>query len=341
MPNSSCLAGDFTLPGWPKKIGGVEVCNPIWLAPLAGITYYSVRQFYKQLGAGLVHTEMVSALGLCYKGRKTKELLYGEDEQSPAVLQLFGSNAADVGKGAELALEIRRFDAVEINMACPMPKVTKKGSGSALLKEPEKAAEIIASLKDTGLPVWAKIRRSAEDAETLNFCEKLLNAGADQLFIHGRTQAQRYEGRADREIVHRAAERFPEMISASGDCYAPEDFEEYLGLGCCSVLAARGVLKDLCLFPKTLARLGANIDKKYSEPSAETQSELICMLCDAVYKREGESHALVMAHRATGAVFRGLRGAAELRRQVAFLRSWPEMKEVILNWKETAGVSAD
>ncbi len=335
MLDSSCLAGNFAFPGWPKKIGGIEVANPVWLAPMAGVTYYSVRQFYKQLGAGVVHTEMVSALGLCYNGRKTKELLCGDDEKSPAVLQLFGSNAADIRKGAELALDIRRFDAIEINMACPMPKVTKKGSGSALLKVPETAAEIVSQLKPLAFPVWVKIRRAADDNETLVFCEKLLNAGADQLFLHGRTQTQRYEGKADREIVRKAAERFPAMISASGDCYEPEDFAEYLEMGCCAVLAARGVLKDLCLIPKTLAKLGARIDKKYSEPSAETQAELICRLCDAICDREGENHALVMAHRTIGAVFKGLRGAAELRRQIAFLRSWRKMREAIQSWKPT------
>ncbi len=333
MLDSSCLVGNFKLPGWPKKIGGVEVANPVWLAPMAGVTYYSVRQFYKQLGAGLVHTEMVSALGLCYNSKKTKALLYGDYEKTPVVFQIFGSNATDIRKGAELALEMRRFDAIEINMACPMPKVTKKGSGSALLKVPETAAEIISSLKSEGIPVWAKIRRLADDDETLMFCEKLLNAGAAHLFLHGRTQTQRYEGKADREIVRKAAELFPAMISASGDCYAPEDFAEYLEMGCSSVLAARGVLKDLCLIPKTLAKLGARIDEKYSAPSAEAQAELICRLCDAIYECEGENHALVMAHRTIGAVFKGLRGAAELRRQVAFLRSWQKMKEVIQKWK--------
>lgn len=334
MSKSNCLTGNNIIPDWPKKVGGLEVNNPIWLAPLAGISYCSFRKFYKELGTAVVHTEMVSALGLCYKGRKTKELLYGENEQKPVALQLFGSNANDIKRGAELALEIRKFEALEINMACPMPKVTKKGSGSALLAYPDIAAEIISSLKCFGLPVWAKIRRYAKDEDTLKFCETLLNAGADQLFLHGRTQSQRYEGKADREIVRKAASLFPNLISASGDCYTPEDFEEYLDMGCCSVLAARGVLRDLCLIPKTLARLGAQIDEKYSSPSAQTQAELICKLCDAIYDCEGEKHALVMAHRATGAVFKGLRGSAELRREVAFMRDWMQMKQTILDWKE-------
>ena len=332
MQNST-ICGNCALPGWPKKIGGVEVANPIWLAPLAGISYFSFRSFFKELGAALVHTEMVSALGLCYNGRKTKELLGGEKE-APIVLQLFGSNASDLQRGAEIALSMRRFEAIEVNMACPMPKVTKKGSGAALLKTADKAAEIVLALQALGLPVWSKIRRFEDDTKTLEFCEKLLSAGASQLFIHGRTQSQRYEGKADRNIVRLAAENFPGYISASGDCYTPEDFKQYLDMGSSSVLAARGVLRDLCLIPKTLARLGAKIDVKYTSPNIATQAELICRLCDAVYEHEGQSHALVMAHRAIGSVFKGLRGAAELTRQVAFMRDWREMKEAILGFNE-------
>lgn len=331
---NNCLAGNNITQGFPRVIGGVEVNNPVWLAPLAGISYLSFRKFYKELGTALVHTEMISALGLCYKSRKTSDMLIGKDEESPVALQLFGSNAGDLKRGAELALETRKFEAIEINMACPMPKVTKKGNGSALLSNPQTAAEIIQELKSFGLPVWAKIRRHAKNADTLNFCETLLNAGCDLIFIHGRTQNQRYEGTADRKIVRLACEKFPRLIAASGDCYTPEDFEEYLNMGCVSVLAARGVFRDLCLIPKTLALLGAHIDEKYSAPSAETQAELICKLCDMIYANEGERHALVMAHRATGAVFKGLRGSAELRREVAFMRDWKEMKQAIMEWNE-------
>ena len=165
----------FALPGWPKKIGGVAVDNPIWLAPLAGITFSSFRRFHRALGAGLVHTEMVSALGLIYKGRKTKELLYGFDDERPCALQLFGASAEDIAKGAEIALTIRGFDALEVNMACPMPKVTKKGAGSKLMEFPDEAAAMMRALKSFGLPVWAKVRvmRRGSALTSAELCGKL------------------------------------------------------------------------------------------------------------------------------------------------------------------------
>ena len=98
---------DKIIPGFPRVIGGVLVDNPVWLAPMAGITFGSLRRFYGELGAGLVHTEMVSAVGLCHKGRKTKELLSGCDEERPVALQLFGANADDLARGAEIALGLQ------------------------------------------------------------------------------------------------------------------------------------------------------------------------------------------------------------------------------------------
>ena len=99
---------------------------------------------------------MVSALGLIYKGRKTKELLYGFDDERPCALQLFGARAGEIAEGAEIALTIRGFDALEVNMACPMPKVTKKGAGSKLMEFPDEAAAMMRELKKFGLPVWAE-----------------------------------------------------------------------------------------------------------------------------------------------------------------------------------------
>ncbi|MCF0247757.1 MAG: tRNA-dihydrouridine synthase [Synergistes sp.] len=321
-----------TIPNWPRTIGGVETENPIWLAPLAGITFASFRKFHRKLGAGLVHTEMISALGLKYNGRKTKELLYGSDEESPCVLQLFGSCADDIECGAEIALGIREFAAVEINMACPMPKVTKKGSGSALMKKPEEAEAIIRTLKKFGLPVWAKVRiigGSSERSE--EFCERLFENGADFIFVHGRTPEQRYEGSASRYAVEKIAQTFPGKIGGSGDCYTAEDFRDYLDRGCASVLAARGVLRDAFLIPKTLRSLGAEVPEKLCDPSAEAQAAILSELGNNIYNTEGGSLALTIARRMLSALFKGFPGASQLRRTAATVKSWPEMDELLKN----------
>lgn len=324
------------LPRYPLEIGGVSVENPVWLAPLAGITFASVRKFYRKLGAGLVHTEMVSALGLCHKGRKTKELLSGSDEERPVVLQLFGSKAEDIARGAEAALGIRRFEALQINMACPMPKVTKRGSGSKLMEDIKTSAEIISAMKKTGLPAWAKIRIMPHGSavSTCEYCDALFEAGADFIFIHGRTPAQRYEGKSSRDAVEEAARRFPGMVGGSGDCYEPEDFMDYIGRGCAAVLAGRGILRDVFMIPKTLKMLGAEVPEHYCDPSLDFQSELLLELGRSIYNTEGQSQALMISRRMLAALFKGSPGSAQLRRHGALARTWTEMEELIIFWQE-------
>lgn len=325
-------------PGFPRAVGKVEVDNPVWLAPLAGISYASFRRFHRSLGAGLTHTEMVSALGLKYKGRKTKELLSGGDGDEPCVLQLFGSNAEDIRTGAGIALQIRSFAALEVNMACPMPKVTKKGSGAALLENADTAAAIIKALKSFDLPVWAKLRLVPQDARlsTEEFCAELIDAGADLILLHGRTPAQRYEGRASKEAVSAAARQFPGMIGGSGDCSEPEDMVSYLDGGCVSVLAARGVLRDATLIPRTLAALGAGVPEELTNPSPQTQKEMLLRLCRGICAAEGERPALGMAKRMCAAIFRGFAGAPGLRSRCASAGSWRMMEEMLAAFPESA-----
>lgn len=311
------------------------VGNPIWLAPMAGITFGSVRSFYRRLGAALVHTEMVSALGLRHGGRKTKELLSGGEDERPVVLQLFGADAGSILTGAEMALEVRQYEVLEVNMACPMPKVTKKGSGAKVMDNPVEAVRMIAALKTTGLPVWAKIRitSSGSAISTAQFCEKLFAAGADYIFVHGRTPAQRYEGVASRGAVEAVARSFPGLIGGTGDCNKPADFIDYLSRGCASVLAGRGFLKDALLIPRTLKELGVEIPEAFLSPSVEQQAFILLQLGRSIYNTEGESLALMIARRMLAALFKGFPGALQLRRRGAQVKEWQDMEHILLHWE--------
>lgn len=334
---------DATLPGWPKVIGGVTAENPVWLAPLAGVTFGSFRRFHRALGAGLVHTEMVSALGLKYRGRKTKELLYGSESERPCVIQLFSSNAEDIACGAEVALDIKPFDVLEVNMACPMPKVTKKGSGSKLMEYPDEAVKIVRFLKRFGLPVWVKTRIMPpnESMTTEDFCGLLFDAGADFIFLHGRTPAQRYEGTASREAVCKAAKLFPGMIGGSGDCFAPGDLTYYLDNGCAAVLAARGVLRDAFLIPRTLKKLGCDVPAMYCNPSPTAQVDILLGLGSSIYNTEGGAPAMTIVRRMLGAIFKGFNGASQMRRAGAMMKNWPELAEMLVKWRDTLNANTD
>ena len=316
-------------------IGGVAVTSRVWLAPMAGVTTRTFRDWHRALGAGLTHTEMISAVGLSYNNRKTGELIGAEDEPGPAVIQLFAPDAESLERGAELALEMKRFDAVEVNMACPMPKVAKKGSGSALIAKPEVAAAMVKKLQKFGLPVWVKTRiadPAIHAMTTAEFCRMLADEGADLILLHGRTPAQRYEGTADACAVNRVAASMPGMVAGSGDYYTPEDGQRYLAGGCAAVLAARGAVKDLFLVPKTLALLGgAESSQRYIDPTFEEKLAALLQLGRKCAACEGERYAPVMVRRVMGGLLKGFPGAAAIRQRCAQMREWRDIEAYLSN----------
>ena len=156
------------------QIGGLELKNNLCLAPLAGITILPVREFFTSLGAALTHTEMISCSGLTRDNAKTFDMIKTSEHEAPLVLQLFASDSKILISGALKALETQeKFSALGINMACPMPKIIKNGSGSALLKNPDEAFKMTRDLKSFGLPVWVKIRKLENYDYTLKFIENL------------------------------------------------------------------------------------------------------------------------------------------------------------------------
>jgi tRNA-dihydrouridine synthase len=333
------------------------------------VTTPSVRAFFSRLGAGLTHTEMVSCAGIVRGNRKTEGMLRLLPDEGPVVLQLFAGDAGSMREGAEAALSeaalseavlsasgrlagdgFARFAALGINMACPMPKVTKRGAGAALMNAPGVAFEMTRGLKEMGLPVWVKTRRapSGEEADTLRFVEGLLNAGADNVCIHGRTPAQRYEGRADRAAVRSSARRFPGKISASGDVYTVEDVLEYLDGGCVGVMPARGALANPFLFPLALRALGYDVPEERADPTFEERLGLLRSLAESIRAVSGPRLAVVLLKRLLAGVLKGgspkggtpkggapmgagapARSAAELRRRAGPVTDLDELLNIL------------
>ena len=319
---------------FPRSLGGVEVDNPVWLAPLAGITVPALRRFHRRLGAGLAHTEMVSALGLAYRGKKTRELLTVLEGEGPLAAQLFGPDAPSLAEGARLTLAVHPFQALEINMACPMPKVARKGAGAALLERPDEAVRAVRSCAALGVPLWVKVRLlpGGAAAATARFCGALLEAGAAFLLVHGRTPGQRYEGTADRDAVCALARLYPGLLGASGDLFTPEDARAYLEGGCASVLVARGLLKDPLLVPRILEELGFPLP--LGGEGRRNPREALLELGDDLFLREGERTALLMAKRMVAGWFRGGHGAAERRHRAVLTRDWASLRKQIQEWPD-------
>ena len=302
------------------RIGGLDLAGKIFLAPLAGITTLPVREFFTEHEASLTHTEMISCAGLIRDNAKTFDMLESSEREGPLVVQLFANDSGVLISGGEVVRErCRKFSAFGINMACPMPKITKNGCGSAILKKPGLAAEMVKGLKTLGLPVWVKMRRLEDDEDTLRFADVIISAGADNVCIHGRTPSQRYEGIADRSIISRSSREFPGMISASGDVREVKDIEEYLSMGCAGVMIARGAFSNPFMIEEYCGRIRSR-DEKISE---------LLNFAHRAYEISGEHKAVVLMKRFAGSILRNERRSAELRQKAMMSGSLEEITEIL------------
>jgi nifR3 family TIM-barrel protein len=332
------------------KIGSVELGSPFVISPMAGMTDTAFRRLVKrQGGCGLVVSEMVSSEGLVRGIDRTLEYAEYTEEERPVSIQIFGGEPDRMAEAARI-VEGMGADIVDVNMGCPVPKISKHNAGCSLMREPAHAAGIIAAMaRAVRIPVTVKMRKGWDDdhVNAPELARRVEDAGARAIAIHGRTAKQSYSGSADWDFVSDVASRVSIPVFGSGDCVEARQVVERLRRGVAGVYVGRGVLRN----PWILAQAS---DLAAGRPAREVSMEdrgrflldyIELLMDEGVSEAEGFRHAaggaatppargrqrwVVNKLRALCAYYtRGFDGAVELRTSIMSAESVPALRDLV------------
>ena len=233
------------------KIGNVQLDNEVFLSPMAGVTDLPFRTICKEKGCGMLYTEMINAKALCYDDENTKKMLRMDKDEHPVAVQIFGSDPEFMGKAAIIMNQYPN-EILDINMGCPAPKVIKNGDGSALMRNPKLAAEVLtAVVKNSEKPVTLKIRKGWDDdsVNAVEIAKIAEECGISALAIHGRTREQFYSGKADWDIIAEIKQAINIPVIGNGDVFEVEDAVNMLEkTKCDAIMIGRGAQGNPWIF---------------------------------------------------------------------------------------------
>jgi nifR3 family TIM-barrel protein len=288
------------------RIGEVALRPPLALAPMAGMTDTAFRRLVKREGGcGLVVTEMVSAEGLVRGIDRTLEYAEFTEEERPVSVQIFGGDPDRMAAAAQI-VEAMGADVVDVNMGCPVPKIARHDAGCGLMRQPERAEAIVAAMaRAVRIPVTVKMRAGWDDrhVNAPELAERLQDAGAAAIAVHGRTAAQAYSGVSDWGLIGRVAERLRIPVFGSGDCVEPEHVVARLRGGrIAGVLVGRGALRNPWIF-RQAADLAENRPPREVTPA--DRGRFLLAYIDLLLE-DGDGEGRGFRHRAPGAADGGV-----------------------------------
>lgn len=296
------------------QIGDIKLAAPLALAPMAGITDLPFRLICRRLGCGMTVSEMVSAKGLLYKNVKTTEMLRIDDGERPTAIQLFGSVPEELAEAARM-VEASGADMIDFNMGCPVPKIVNNGEGSALMKQPQLAHDILAAMvKAVKIPVTVKFRAGWDDSScnAVEIAKAVEAAGVSAVAVHGRTRQQFYEGKADWGIIAEVKQAVKVPVFGNGDIFTVEDGLRMLAeTGVDGLMIGRGADGNPWIFRELAAVLRG--EERPAAPSLQERLAQAAEHLDMLIDYKGEHISVKEMRRHISAYLKGLPHAAEFR----------------------------
>ena len=311
------------------RIGNLEVKNPLFLGPMAGVTDWAFRTVCAELGAGVTVTEMVSSRALIYKDKKSAALLK-KNEGSICGAQIFGNDPQIMAQGAQLALEISNADFIDMNMGCPMPKIANSGDGCGLMRTPELAGEIVSAVtKAVNVPVTVKCRLGWDKGSinVLEFTRRMEDNGAALLTVHGRTRSMLYTGVADWEMIHKVKQQCTVPVIANGDIISGEAAVKCLKwTGADGVMIGRSTFGNPWVFSEVKAALaGEEIPER---PPLAKRVDVAVRQFELAYEDKGEHIACLEARKHFAWYLKGVAYANYYKEQISAIKTMEDVYRI-------------
>ena len=319
-------------------VADILAAGNVVLGPMAGITEAPFRAICKRMGAGLTYTEMISAKGLHYNpdARISQALLTLSPQETPAAVQLFGSDPEVMARQARRIVEIHGSDValIDINMGCPVTKVTSRGEGSALMRTPQRAAAIVERVAETcGVPVTVKFRKGwdASDGSAVEFARAMEAAGAAALTVHGRTRDQFYRGMADWGVIADVKAAVSVPVIGSGDVFSAHEAKAMIDrTGVDAVMVARGAQGNPWIFRQCRALLDSG--EEIDGPTVFERIDMAREHAAALVAFGGEG-AFRRMRKHVGWYVYGLPGATFVRERVNAVGSYRELDDLLVEYR--------
>lgn len=319
------------------KIGNVEIPNPVVLAPMAGVCNPAFRLIAKEFGCGLVCAEMVSDKAILHGNKRTMEMLYVDEREKPLSLQIFGGDKETLVEAAKFVDRNTNADIIDINMGCPVPKVTKCDAGARWLLDPGKIEEMVSAVVEAvEKPVTVKMRIGWDSKHiyAVQNAQAVERAGGSAVSVHGRTREQMYTGKANWDIIKEVKESVSIPVIGNGDVFSPEDAKRLLEhTGADGVMIGRGALGNPWMLLRTVQYLTTG--ELLPDPTPREKIEIALLHMDRLIALKGEATAVKEMRKHLAWYLKGLPGAARVKDRLMEEKSRDRIVRILHEYVES------